>query len=165
MGSLAAITGHYSFASFLAILERGGTLSVLFMMLGVAALFIILLAEGCRVPVDDPNTHLELTMIHEVMILDNSGPDLGMIIYGSALKMILWCCLIAQMILPTGMTFISSAAGLLAIICIIAVLIGCIESLTARLRMSHVPQFLFFATSLSMVMLALVLLALYGGLK
>lgn len=165
LGSLAAITGHYSFASILVLLDRGGALSILLAVLSVASLFIILLAEGCRVPVDDPNTHLELTMIHEVMILDNSGPDLGMIIYGSALKMVLWCCLIAQIILPAGMTLIASAAGLLAIVFLLAVFIGCIESLTARLRMTHVPQFLFFASSLSMVMMALVLLVLYGGLK
>ena len=51
------------------------------------SLFIVLLAENCRIPFDDPNTHLELTMIHEVMVLDHSGPPLGMILYGAALKL------------------------------------------------------------------------------
>ncbi len=58
-------------------------------------LFLLLLVENCRIPVDDPNTHLELTMIHEVMVLDHSGPNLAYILYGSALKLWLFAALLA----------------------------------------------------------------------
>ncbi len=64
------------------------------------ALMIVLLAENARIPVDDPNTHLELTMIHEVMVLDHGGPDLAFILYGAALKLWLFAALIVAMVLP-----------------------------------------------------------------
>jgi len=60
----------------------------------------VLLAENSRVPIDDPNTHLELTMIHEVMVLDHSGPALGMILYGAALKLFVYSALIVRLAFP-----------------------------------------------------------------
>ena len=66
------------------------------LVLVAIGLFIVLLAETCRIPVDDPNTHLELTMIHEVMVLDHSGPLFGVILYAAALKMFVlapYCCM------------------------------------------------------------------------
>jgi formate hydrogenlyase subunit 4 len=62
--------------------------------------FIVLLAENSRIPFDDPNTHLELTMIHEVMVLDHSGPALGMILYGAALKLFVFGALIVRLAIP-----------------------------------------------------------------
>ena len=62
----------------------------------------MLLAENCRVPFDDPNTHLELTMIHEVMVLDHSGPPLAVILHGAALKLLLFAVLLAEAVLPIG---------------------------------------------------------------
>ncbi len=70
------------------------------MMLVAGALLIVFLAENARVPVDDPNTHLELTMIHEVMVLDTSGPDLAFILYGSAIKMWILGALLVGLLLP-----------------------------------------------------------------
>ena len=67
-----------------------------------AGLFTVLLAENCRVPFDDPNTHLELTMIHEVMVLDHSGPPLAAILHGASLKLLLFSLLLAQAVLPIG---------------------------------------------------------------
>ena len=64
--------------------------------------FIVLLAENCRIPFDDPNTHLELTMIHEVMVLDHSGPAFGMILYGAALKLFVFAALIVRLAVPAG---------------------------------------------------------------
>src|SRR5205807_7463460 len=64
--------------------------------------FIVLLAENSRIPFDDPNTHLELTMIHEVMVLDHSGPAFGMILYGAALKLFIFMALIARLAIPQG---------------------------------------------------------------
>ena len=94
----------------------------------VIALMIVLLAENARIPVDDPNTHLELTMIHEVMVLDHGGPDLAFILYGAALKLWLFAALIVGMVLPaTGNAWLNlllAAGGML----VVAVVVGVIES-------------------------------------
>ncbi|HTQ31840.1 MAG TPA: NADH-quinone oxidoreductase subunit H, partial [Opitutaceae bacterium] len=65
-------------------------------------LFAVLLAENCRVPFDDPNTHLELTMIHEVMVLDHSGPPLAVILHGASMKLLLFAVLLSEAVLPIG---------------------------------------------------------------
>lgn len=108
--------------------------------------FIVLLAENSRIPFDDPNTHLELTMIHEVMALDHSGPALGMILYGAAIKLFVFAALIVRLALPfsTGTPWGDwplFVAGLLAV----AVLIGVVESSMARLRLTQVPVLLVAA--------------------
>ena len=79
-----------------------GNYGVLICIFAVLALFLMVLIEGCRVPVDDPATHLELTMIHEVMILDNSGFDLAMLTYAASMKMLLISSLIVKIIIPDG---------------------------------------------------------------
>jgi formate hydrogenlyase subunit 4 len=115
------------------------------------SLFALALAECSRVPVDDPATHLELTMIHEVMVLDHSGPDLAMILYAAALKlaMFAWIILIvltrgafARGWLGLGMVFGSFA--------IIGVSIGVVESVTARLRLPKVPLYIGGASALAL---------------
>ncbi len=118
-------------------------------MVGIA-LFIILLAEGSRVPVDDPATHLELTMIHEVMVLDHSGPDLGLILYGGALKLAVFAALVVGVMVPrTGVSAPVSAAILLAGLVVVAVVVGLVESVMARLRLDRVPQLLVAASALA----------------
>jgi formate hydrogenlyase subunit 4 len=112
--------------------------------------FIVLLAENSRIPFDDPNTHLELTMIHEVMVLDHSGPALGMILYGAALKLFVFGALIVRLALPfaTGNLWLDSCifvGGMLGT----AVAIGTVESGMARLRLTHVPILLVAACLLS----------------
>lgn len=112
--------------------------------------FIVVLVENCRIPFDDPNTHLELTMIHEVMVLDHSGPALGMILYSAALKLFLFAALIVRLVLQpvTGapwLEFLSFIAGIL----IVAIGIGVVESMMARLRLPHVPVLLVAACLLS----------------
>lgn len=112
--------------------------------------FIVLLAENCRIPFDDPNTHLELTMIHEVMVLDHGGPAFGMILYGAALKLFVFGALIVRLALPlaTGNPFLDwplFAVGLV----LVAIGIGIVESVMARLRLTHVPVLLVAACLLS----------------
>ncbi len=165
IASLGVLGGEFSFEKLLTVSTVSGELKFLTVVLGVIALFIMLVAEGCRVPVDDPNTHLELTMIHEVMVLDNSGPDLGMIMYASAMKMVVIGSIIANVILPAGIPPALSLAGFLIIMTLLAVTIGTIESVMARLRMSHVPQFLFFMTAISVILLATIVLFNSGGLE
>jgi formate hydrogenlyase subunit 4 len=115
-----------------------------------AALFVVTLAETCRVPVDDPLTHLELTMIHEVMVLDYSGPDLALILYAGAVKLAVFGALIVGVLLPRAghplpLAVLELAAGL----ALVAVTIGIVESVMARLRMSRVPQLLVGASALA----------------
>jgi formate hydrogenlyase subunit 4 len=112
--------------------------------------FIVLLAENSRIPFDDPNTHLELTMIHEVMVLDHSGPAFGMILYGAALKLFVFGALIVRLALPiaTGNVWLDWSifiGGMLAV----ATVIGVTESSMARLRLTHVPILLVAACLLS----------------
>ncbi len=128
------------------------------MLLLVAALFITLLAENSRIPFDDPNTHLELTMIHEVMVLDHSGPAFGMILYGAALKLFVLGAVFINVALPvsTGIAladWVIFIAGML----VLAVVIGTVESVMARLRMVRIPQLLVGATILSAFAMMLVL--------
>ena len=108
--------------------------------------FIVLLAENARIPFDDPNTHLELTMIHEVMILDHSGPAYGMILYGAALKLFVFTALIVRLACPvaTGSPWLDWPIFVVAILAV-AVVIGIAESTMARLRLIHVPVLLVAA--------------------
>ncbi|MGB7768765.1 MAG: NADH-quinone oxidoreductase subunit H [Verrucomicrobiia bacterium] len=117
----------------------------------IIALVIVLLAENARIPVDDPNTHLELTMIHEVMVLDHGGPDFAFILYGAALKLWLFAALIVGMLLPATdnewLNLLLAVGGMLAV----AVMVGVIESVMARLRLVIVPQLLVGAGALAAV--------------
>lgn len=108
-----------------------------------AALGIVVLAENSRIPVDDPDTHLELTMIHEVMVLDHGGPDLGIIQYSAALKLWLLGALLSGLLVPvrTGNPWLDAAA-FLAGMGLLAVAVGAIESSMARLQLLRVPKFL-----------------------
>jgi len=124
----------------------------------LVCLFVVLLVENSRIPFDDPTTHLELTMIHEVMVLDHSGPAFGMILYGASLKMMVLSALLVRLALPwqTGW-WLSDAAVFLAGLFCVAVLIGVVESTMARLRLPRVPQVLIGTSLLSIFALVLVL--------
>ncbi len=108
--------------------------------------FIVLLAENSRIPFDDPNTHLELTMIHEVMVLDHGGPALGMILYGAAMKLFVFGAIVFRLACPltTGSTWLDwpiFVGGMLAV----AVAVGGVESIMARLRLTQIPVLLVAA--------------------
>jgi formate hydrogenlyase subunit 4 len=128
------------------------------MLLVAAALLIVFLAENARIPVDDPNTHLELTMIHEVLVLDHGGPDLAMIDYAAALKFWVLGALLVGILLPVrsgcwGVDLLAGVGGMAAL----AVATGMIESSMARLKLLRVPQFLVAASVLSILALVLVM--------
>jgi formate hydrogenlyase subunit 4 len=112
--------------------------------------FIVLLAENSRIPFDDPNTHLELTMIHEVMVLDHGGPALGMILYGAALKLFVFAALIVRLAFPiaTGLPWLDWSIFVAAMLGV-AVAIGVVESTMARLRLTQIPVLLLAACLLS----------------
>lgn len=116
-------------------------------VLVAAALAVVLLAENARIPFDDPNTHLELTMIHEVMVLDHSGPDFALVLYGSALKLWIFSALLAGVLIPvrTGSPWLDAMATVGGVFAV-AVAVGVVESTMARLRLVRVPQLLVGAT-------------------
>ena len=117
-------------------------------------LFILLLVENCRIPVDDPNTHLELTMIHEVMVLDHSGPNMALILYGAALKLWFFAALIAGLITP-ALPLWQQMGMRVGIVLLLAVVVGIVESVMARLRMERVAYLLGAAAIMGMLTLIL----------
>ena len=119
-------------------------------VLVVVSLFIVALAECSRIPVDDPNTHLELTMIHEVMVLDHSGPPLGLILYGTSIKLFVLGTIVVRTAFSFGSDrpYLNWAAYLLAMIGF-AVTVGIVESTMARLRLRRVTNLLVAACLLS----------------
>lgn len=113
------------------------------LVLVVVSYFMILLVENSRIPIDDPATHLELTMIHEVMALDHSGPDLAFILYAAAVKLFVLGGLFVTLLVPfqfqnTLMDTVVFLSGMAAL----AIAIGIVESVMARLRLNRVPFFI-----------------------
>jgi len=128
-----------------------------------AGLFIVLLAENCRVPFDDPNTHLELTMIHEAMVLDHSGPPLAVILHGASMKLLLFAVLLTQAVLPmSGFPAPTSLIVLASGVLVIILGVGLVESLLARLAFKRVP--LLLTVAFLMCLFAL-LVAWKGGVS
>lgn len=146
-GSAALATGQSSFAGLAGEWHRQG--SYLWTVLPtVAVLLVLLQAEAARIPVDDPATHLELTMVHEVMLLDHSGPGLGAMQYAAAMKMAIYAGLIAALLNPIDPLAapVQAVAVSAALMLAVAVVVGTVESLTARLRMHLVPWYLIGAS-------------------
>jgi formate hydrogenlyase subunit 4 len=156
---LVLATGELSLAGML-----GGPLAAVWtgaapsLVLAAAALFMLALAETSRVPVDDPATHLELTMIHEVIVLDHSGPELGMILFGNAVKLALFGALVVGVLVPLGrLPAWLAPIVLVAGLGVVAIGVGIVESCMARLRMNRVPQFLVAASALAVFAVILLL--------
>jgi formate hydrogenlyase subunit 4 len=118
-------------------------------VLAFAALFIVALAETGRLPVDNPATHLELTMIHEAMILEYSGHYLALIEWAAALKLTIFLSLLANLFVPwgvaTAITPLTLAVGVIAFLVklgLLSLLIAVIETRVAKLRLFRVPELL-----------------------
>jgi formate hydrogenlyase subunit 4 len=137
-------------------------------MLAFAALFIVLIAETGRIPVDNPSTHLELTMIHEAMILEYSGPYLALIEWSAAIKQLVLMTLLINVFFPYGLSADGSPAGLAVsaalfvvklLVLVLAVVL--VETVNAKLRLFRVPELLAVAFVLSA--LALISTFLFRG--
>lgn len=159
MGSFALLTGHTSFFEIFSTLHLGSYITYALGIMATFVLVMIAMIENSRMPIDDPKTHLELTMVHEVMILDNSGFDLGLILSTGYLKFAMYGTLIANLYIgelsmayAIPIFFITQFA--------FAVSVGLIESFMARYRMSHNPQFIFALSSVSLLIFLGVLLVL-----
>jgi formate hydrogenlyase subunit 4 len=148
---LAKLSGSLALSEML-----GGSVSSFWLTAGaslslvVLSWFIVLLVENSRIPFDDPNTHLELTMIHEVMVLDHSGPAFGMILYAAALKLFAFGALLVRVVLPvnTGNVWLDWPVFIGGMF-LVAIAIGVVESTLARLKMTQVPILLIAACLLS----------------
>lgn len=158
-GTLAVVTHEISLSGMLGapFALRWSAYVAPLVMIG-ACLFALLLAECARVPVDDPATHLELTMVHEVMVLDHSGPDLALILYGSSLKLAVLGAMVVSVLVPRAslspaVSVIVLGGGLLAV----GVGVGIVEATMGRLRLPKVPLYLAGASSLALFSLILVL--------
>ncbi len=168
--SYAVLTEAAILAAVLSLCVHNGGLSLVSILapsagagaaLLAAGLFIVLLAENCRVPFDDPNTHLELTMIHEAMILDHSGPPLAAILHGASVKLLLFSVLLVQAVLPIGEFGTLAAGGVLAGgVLATTVGVGLVESLLARFAFKQVP---FLLTLAFLLCLFALLVAWKGG--
>lgn len=163
IASIMVLTGNYTFESLSHIVENAGSYGILITVFAVVVLFIMMLVEGSRVPVDDPATHLELTMIHEVMILDNSGCDLALYSWANGIKMLLISSFIACIVIPHNLPMLLHVLCYLLVMGVISVAIGTVESGMARIRMSHVFEFIFVMSSLSLVVMSLVMARMFGG--
>jgi formate hydrogenlyase subunit 4 len=156
---LARVTGALSLAP----IYQGITISVWIaalptLALAAMTLLVLALVENSRIPVDDPTTHLELTMIHEVMVLDHSGPDLAYIQYAAALKLWILGALLVGVVVPvrSGILWLDGLSMLLGMAALAGV-VGMVESAMARYRLVHVPQFIVGAATLSVVGFILIL--------
>ena len=149
--TLSRLSGSYSLSAMLANVSGGAWLYAgASLLLLIGGMFIVLLAENCRIPFDDPNTHLELTMIHEVMVLDHSGPAFAIIQYAASLKLFVLGAFFVQLALPfaTGNPALDWGVFMVSML-FLAVVIGVVESVMARLRLVRVPQLLVAATILA----------------
>jgi len=154
---VARLTGTLSLSAMAAAIPQVPFSSSGFaLLLATGTLFVVLLAENARIPVDDPTTHLELTMIHEVMVLDHSGPEWAAIQYNSALKLWIFAALVVSLCNPLriGNPLADAAAWAFGLV-VVAVAVGIVESVMARLRLVHLPRLLVGAAVLSMTALVL----------
>ncbi|OQA85776.1 MAG: Hydrogenase-4 component C [Lentisphaerae bacterium ADurb.Bin242] len=135
------------------------------MLFVAAAFFIVMLSESCRMPFDDPETHLELTMIHEAMILDYGGPDLGIILYSSSLKLWMLSSFFVMLVLPVSSgDILSNILAYFSGMTLTAVGIGVLESILARFRFLKVPQMLIGAFCIALAGIIL-MLVFEGGIQ
>lgn len=142
LATLVKFSGNLSLSGLLAAGSHGWAKATGPLVLVMAGWMIVYLAENSRIPVDDPNTHLELTMVHEVMVLDHSGPPFGLVLYGASVKLLVLGALVVNLVLPgTGNPWLDWLAflGAIALLCGV---VGLVESSMARFRMTRVPQFL-----------------------
>ena len=131
-------------------------------ILALSGLFVVLIAETGRIPVDNPATHLELTMIHEAMVLEYAGPDLALVEWASALKELLYITLLIDLFIPLGIATTIAATPLalaavawVAKVFIFAVAITVVETTNAKLRLFRVPELVAVSLGLGFIALAI----------
>jgi formate hydrogenlyase subunit 4 len=155
LGSLSLISHATSFAGIFAVLALYHLQYILVAMLAVFVFFNLALVETCRLPVDDPKTHLELTMIHEVMVLDLSGFDLGLVQIVNLIKFGIYGSLVANCIIPQQWGLAAQTGLFFAIQILFATAIGFVEAFRARNRLNHNAQYILAMTAVALIVFVL----------
>jgi formate hydrogenlyase subunit 4 len=159
LATFAMFTGFTSFSDiFSHFFLTGSNYVLIYSILGFYLLIQIAMIENSRVPVDDPKTHLELTMIHEVMILDNSGFDKALIHIGSYIKFAIYGSLIYNAIVPAGWNIFLHIALFLIVQVVFAMIIGMIESFRARNKMNKNPKFILSISAIAWIAFVIILI-------
>ncbi|MFO7447841.1 MAG: NADH-quinone oxidoreductase subunit H [Ignavibacteriaceae bacterium] len=152
LGSIAFISGLTSIYEIFYSIRLDNVSYIIFIVVCSISVFILAVTECSRMPVDDPNTHLELTMIHEVMILDNSGVDLFLYQYSSYVKLFIYAILEASFFYPFSVQ--SYTAGVIIFIVVIVMLsaaLATVETVASRFKMINIPHYLLFATAIGIL--------------
>lgn len=168
MGTMCIFTGYTNFNDIFTGLHKDEYLASVVTIISIVVLFIFLLVENSRIPTDDPNTHLELTMVHEVMVLDHSGFDLGLIKLTSALKFAVFGSLICNLLIPFDPIPLLARMPVLDMVVkiilfmllqlIIALAIGTVESFKPRNKMARNPQYILSISAISAVLFCVVII-------
>lgn len=159
LATFAMFTGYTSFSDiFSNFFITGSHYVLIYSIIGFFLLVQIAMIENSRVPVDDPKTHLELTMIHEVMILDNSGYDKALIHIGSYLKFAIYGALMYNVIVPAGWNIFLQSTLFLAVQMVFAIIIGVIESFRARNKMNKNPKFILSISAIAWIAFVIILI-------
>lgn len=152
LGSLAFASGHTSIYDIYHSIHLDDPSSLIFIIVSSISAFFLMVTECSRMPIDDPNTHLELTMIHEVMILDNSGIDLFLYQYSSFVKIMIYAIFEASFFNP--FSFQNQWIGFTVFVVVLLLLtsiVAWVETMVARFKMKSIPQYLLFATAIGIL--------------
>lgn len=152
LGSIAFMGGFTSIYDIYHSIRLDNVTYIVFIVVCSTSAFFLAITECSRMPVDDPNTHLELTMIHEVMILDNSGTDLFLYQYSSYIKLFIYAILETSFFYPFGVQ--NYTVGVIIFIVVIAALsiaLAISETITSRFKMKNIPHYLLFATAIGIL--------------
>jgi len=152
LGSVAFISGLTSIYEIYHSIRLDNISYIVFIIICSISAFLLAVTECSRMPVDDPNTHLELTMIHEVMILDNSGIDLFLYQYSSYIKLFTYAILEISFFYPFSAK--SYSVGILIFVIgsiILSLTLAVVETITSRFKMKNIPQYLLFATAIGIL--------------
>ena len=159
IATFAMFTGYTSFSDiFNNFFISGSHYVMIFSLIGVYILVQLAMIENSRLPVDDPKTHLELTMIHEVMILDNSGFDKALIHLGSYLKFAIFGALIYNIMVPADWNLYLQLALFLTVQSVFAMVVGILESFRARNKMGKNPKFILTLSAIGLIAFMIILI-------
>jgi len=159
LATFAMFTGYTSFSDiFSHFFIIGNPYVLIYSLIGFYLFAQIAMIENSRLPVDDPKTHLELTMIHEVMILDNSGFDKALIHIGSYLKFAIYGLLIYNVMVPADWNFYLQAALFLLVQVVFAMIVGLLESFRARNKMNKNPKFILTLSAIALIAFMIILI-------
>ena len=152
LGSIAFISGLTSIYEIYHSIRLDNVTYIVFIIVCSISVFILAVTECSRMPVDDPKTHLELTMIHEVMILDNSGVDLFLYQYSSYIKLFIYAILETSFFYPFGTRSYTVAIVIfVVVITALSISLAIVETITSRFKMKSIPHYLLFATAIGIL--------------